>query len=160
MNMSEKIQIRLGEKRDTLTIAMFNVALAQETEQIELTKDIVFKGVLNLLDHPQYGFYVVAQRERDDIIMGSLMITYEWSDWRNGVLWWVQSVFVRPEYRRQGVLKKLFTFLREKARQQGNVCGFRLYVEKNNQNAQTGYERVGMNKAGYDMYEDLFQDAK
>ena len=159
MNMSEKIQIRLGEKRDTLTIAMFNVALAQETEQIELTKDIVFKGVLNLLDHPQYGFYVVAQRERDDIIMGSLMITYEWSDWRNGVLWWVQSVFVRPEYRRQGVLKKLFTFLREKAQQQDNVCGFRLYVEQNNQNALVGYERVGMNKTGYYMYEDLFQDS-
>jgi len=87
------------------------------------------------------------------------MITYEFSDWRNGVIWWVQSVYVRPEFRRQGILKNLFAFIREKARQQGNVCGFRLYVEENNHNALAGYERVGMKKTGYDMYEDLLQNS-
>ena len=156
--MSEQVTIRMGNSDDADTIAIFNVELARESEDIKLDPATVIKGVHALLEQPQYGFYVVA--EQDGIILGSLMITYEFSDWRNGVLWWVQSVFVRPEYRRQGVLKKLFTFLREKAKQQGNVCGFRLYVEKNNHNAQTGYERFGMKKAGYDMYEDLFQEAK
>ena len=156
--MSQNIMIRMGNLEDANTIANFNVELARESENIILDPATVNKGVHALLENPQYGFYVVA--ERDGFIMGSLMITYEWSDWRNGVLWWVQSVFVRPEYRRQGVLRNIFTFLREKAKQQGNVCGFRLYVEKNNHNAQTGYERFGMKKAGYDMYEDLFQEAK
>jgi len=148
----------MGNSDDADTIAIFNVELARESEDIKLDPATVIKGVHALLEQPQYGFYVVA--EQDGIILGSLMITYEFSDWRNGVLWWVQSVFVRPEYRRQGVLRNIFTFLREKAKQQGNVCGFRLYVEKNNHNAQTGYERFGMKKAGYDMYEDLFQEAK
>ena len=156
--MSEQVTIRMGNSDDADTIAIFNVELARESEDIKLDPATVIKGVHALLEQPQYGFYVVA--EQDGIILGSLMITYEWSDWRNGVLWWVQSVFVRPEYRRQGVLRNIFTFLREKAKQQGNVCGFRLYVEKNNHNAQTGYERFGMKKAGYDMYEDLFQEAK
>ncbi len=156
--MSEQVTIRMGNSDDADTIAIFNVELARESEDIKLDPATVIKGVHALLEQPQYGFYVVA--EQDGIILGSLMITYEFSDWRNGVLWWVQSVFVRPEYRRQGVLRNIFTFLREKAKQQGNVCGFRLYVEKNNHNAQTGYERFGMKKAGYDMYEDLFQEAK
>ncbi len=156
--MPETIHIRQGKLHDADTIADFNVALALETEDIRLNPDTVVRGVRAMLENPQYGFYVVA--ERDGIILGGLMITYEWSDWRNGILWWVQSVFVRPEYRRQGVLKKLFTFLREKARQDGNVCGFRLYVEKNNQNARTGYERVGMKKTVYEMYEDLFPETR
>lgn len=152
--MSENITIRKGKRQDVETIVNFNVALARKSENIQLDPLTVIQGVQALLENPQYGFYVVA--ERDGTVLGCLMITYEWSDWRNGVIWWMQSVFVRPESRRRGILKKLFTFIREKAKQQGNVCGFRLYVEKNNQNAQTGYERVGMNKAAYDMYEDMF----
>jgi len=155
--MPEHIHIRQGKLNDADTIANFNVTLALETEDMRLNPATVVQGVRAMLENPQYGFYVVA--EQDGIILGGVMITYEWSDWRNGVLWWVQSVFVRPECRRQGVLKKLFTFLREKAKQDGNVCGFRLYVEKNNHNAQAGYERVGLNKAGYDMYEDMFQES-
>jgi ribosomal protein S18 acetylase RimI-like enzyme len=151
--MSQKITTRIGNLEDADTIADFNIALAQETEHIQLNPLTVTRGVRSLLENPHYGFYVVA--ERDGIILGCLMITYEWSDWRNGILWWIESVYVRPENRLQGILKKLFTFLREKAKQQGNVCGFRLYVEKNNQNARIGYERVGMKKTNYDMYEDL-----
>jgi len=156
--MPENMHIRQGKLHDADTIADFNVALALETEDTRLNPATVAQGVRAMLENPQYGFYVVA--ERNGIILGGLMITYEWSDWRNGVLWWIQSVFVRPEYRRQGVLKKLFAFLRQKAKQQGNVRGFRLYVEKNNQNAQTGYVRVGMKKAAYDVYQDLFPDAQ
>lgn len=156
--MSENITIRKGKRQDVDTIVNFNVALARKSENIQLNPLTVIQGVQALLENPQYGFYVVA--ERDGTVLGCLMITYEWSDWRNSVLWWMQSVFVRPESRRQGVLKKLFTFIREKAKQQGNVCGFRLYVEKNNQNALAGYERVGMKKTAYDMYEDLFQEAQ
>lgn len=155
--MPENIHIRQGKLNDADTIANFNVALALETEDIQLNPATVAQGVRSLLENPQYGFYVVA--ERDGLILGSLMITYEWSDWRNGVIWWVQSVYVRPEYRRRGILKNLFTFIREKAQQEKNVCGFRLYVEENNQNALAGYKRVGMKKAGYYMYEDLFQDS-
>jgi ribosomal protein S18 acetylase RimI-like enzyme len=156
--MSNPSTIRMGTPEDADTLASFNVKLARESEEIILDPETVTKGVHALMEHPQYGFYVVA--ERDGIIMGSLMITYEWSDWRNGVIWWVQSVYVRPEYRRQGILKNLFTFIREKARQQGNVCGFRLYVEENNHNALAGYERVGMKKTGYYMYEDLFKNSQ
>jgi len=155
--MSEPITIRMGTPEDADTIADFSIKLAWESEDIKLDPATVTKGVHALFENPQYGFYIVA--EQAGIILGGLMITYEFSDWRNGVIWWVQSVYVRPEFRRQGILKNLFAFIREKARQQGNVCGFRLYVEENNHNALAGYERVGMKKTGYDMYEDLLQNS-
>ena len=155
--MAELITIRMGAPKDADTIADFNIKLAHESEAITLNPATVIQGVNTLLKNPQYGFYVVA--EQDEQIVGGLMITYEFSDWRNGVIWWVQSVYVRPECRRRGVLKQLFTFIREKAAQQTEARGFRLYVEVNNHNAISGYERVCMNKTDYFMYEDLFSNS-
>jgi ribosomal protein S18 acetylase RimI-like enzyme len=114
--------------------------------------------VENLLRDERYGFYVVAEycasadsRE----VAGSLMVTYEWSDWRNGVFWWIQSVYVKPEFRRQGVYRRLYEFIKQRAAQESNVCGFRLYVEKENRIAQATYERLGMTETYYKMFEEL-----
>jgi len=88
-------------------------------------------------------------------IVGSLMVIFEWSDWRNGFFWWVQSVYVKPEYRRRGVFKKLYEYVRRAASERDDVCGLRLYVEKDNDMAQTVYGRLGMKKTNYRLYEDL-----
>ena len=96
--------------------------------------------------------YLVA--EQGDEIVGSLMVTTEWSDWRNGFFWWVQSVYVRPEFRRQGVYRALYTEVRIHAKAQPDVCGIRLYVENENEGAQKTYEALGMKKTGYRLYEE------
>ncbi len=99
------------------------------------------------------GFYVVA-RSRDDQIVGSLMITFEWSDWRGKWFWWIQSVYILPEFRGRGIYRLLYEFVKETARDRQNVCGFRLYVEKENTNAQNVYEKLGMKPSHYLMYEE------
>jgi len=109
-----------------------------------------------LFKNPKHGFYVVA--EIADEIVGSCMVTYEWSDWRCGVFWWIQSVYVRPEFRRRGIFRKLYEFLKEMALQEQNVCGFRLYVEKLNHTGQNTYSGVGMKPSPYMFYEKSFQD--
>ncbi|HYP52850.1 MAG TPA: GNAT family N-acetyltransferase, partial [Pyrinomonadaceae bacterium] len=123
---------------------------------------------------PVYGFYVVAEHtpagaesETDGLpnsatpgaaeIVGALMVTFEWSDWRNGLFWWIQSVYVRPDWRRRGVYRALYDFLKQLAAgpgYRGYVCGFRLYVEKRNVIAQQTYERLGMTETYYKMYEE------
>ena len=111
------------------------------------------KGVSSVFDDPQKGFYVVAD---DGVrIIGGLMVTFEWSDWRNGWFWYVQSVYVRPEARGKKVYSQLYQFVKERAAAQGNVCGFRLYVEKENERAQAVYKKLGMEETYYLMFEEL-----
>jgi ribosomal protein S18 acetylase RimI-like enzyme len=121
-----------------------------------LAVETLTAGVRNLLRNDQYGFYVVAEAAdsagRKEVV-GSLMVTYEWSDWRDAVFWWIQSVYVAPESRRRGIYRRLYEFVKDLAAQQ-NVCGFRLYVERENVAAQRTYERLGMTEAHYKMYEE------
>lgn len=152
--MSIEVTVRLGSEKDAQTIADFNIAMAMETESKELCDDVALAGVRGLIDRPQEGFYVVA--EMDGEIVASLMVTKEWSDWRNGVFWWVQSVYVIPAWRKKGVFRRLYEFVRERAVGSGEVCGLRLYVEKDNTAAQKTYLKLGMEETPYKMYEGLF----
>ena len=154
--MLDALSVRTGQEKDVDTLVKFNIAMALETEQKQLSPAIVNKGVQMLFKNPQHGFYVVA--EIDDEIVGCCMVTYEWSDWRCSLFWWIQSVYAKPEFRRRGIFRKLYEFLKEKASHEQNVCGFRLYVEKSNQIGQNTYSGVGMKEAPYKFYEEPFQD--
>ena len=149
--MSRTYTLRKGLKGDAEALVAFNRAMARETESRELSVEVVFAGVSRLLETPGAGFYVVAEHAGE--IVGSLLITTEWSDWRNGDFWWIQSVYVLPEHRRNGVYRRLYEFVRAHARDVGNIRGFRLYVERNNRVAQTTYAALGMDQSPYLMYE-------
>ena len=148
------ILIRAANIADVEALVQFNIALAQETENKILDKTVVTKGVSTFLQHPEFGFYLIAQVE--DEVAGALMITSEWSDWRAGHFWWFQSVYVQPKFRRQGVFGALYDLVVEKAHQQGNVVGLRLYVEQENKRAQETYLNLGMAKTDYHLFEQNF----
>lgn len=151
--MSANIMIRKAETGDAPVIAGFNRAMALETEGKKLLPDIAERGVAGLLSRPEQGFYVVAQVEGETV--ASLMVTTEWSDWRNGAFWWIQSVYVVPQWRRRGVYTALYDFIRQSARGNPDVCGFRLYVEKDNLAARQTYRALGMVEADYRIFEEL-----
>lgn len=144
--------IRKAKKEDIDALIGFNEAMAFETEGKKLFTGTLRKGVEAVLNDPQKGFYLVAEDEGRAI--GGLMVTYEWSDWRNAWFWWVQSVYVNPEYRGKRIYSQLYDFVKSEAAAEGSVCGFRLYVEKENVHAQRVYEKVGMAETYYLMYEE------
>ena len=151
------IRVRHGKAADADTIAAFNRAMARETESREIPPGLLEAGVHGMLANPRYGFYAVA--EIDDQVAGCLMVTYEWSDWRNGLFWWIQSVYVHGPFRRRGVYRALHEWVRERAHEaeaagDSRCCGFRLYVEKDNRNAQRAYDALGMRECDYLMYEE------
>ncbi|HMA63177.1 MAG TPA: GNAT family N-acetyltransferase [bacterium] len=149
----EKIKIRKAQKQDAQTIIDFNRSMALETEDKDLDFRTISRGVKAVLEDKNKGFYLIA--EIDGQAVGSLMITFEWSDWRNGFFWWIQSVYVVKEQRRQGAYTALHKKVRDLARQNDDVIGFRLYVEKNNISAQKTYEKIGMQPTYYKMYEEM-----
>lgn len=146
------IFIRNANKNDILTISKFNSAMARETEGKELNEEIVNLGVETALNDYNHGFYLIA--ENDGTPVGQLMITKEWSDWRNGEFWWIQSVYVRPDFRSNGIYKRLYNEVNKLAKSANNVCGIRLYVETENVNAQKVYSKLGMEKTNYLLFED------
>jgi GNAT superfamily N-acetyltransferase len=148
------ITVRPATSADIAGIAAFNQAMAIETEGKTLATDKIMGGVTRMLNDPSLGFYLVA--EADGGLVGCLGITFEWSDWRNGLFWWIQSVFVDANYRRQGVFAHLYNHVREMARNQTNVCGIRLYVEHDNTNAQQTYLGLGMVETAYKLLEVEF----
>jgi ribosomal protein S18 acetylase RimI-like enzyme len=150
--MSDKIQVRKAVADDWEVIARFNRAMAMETEKKELPLPIITAGVQAVFRNPGYGFYAVAEIDKN--IVGCLMVTPEWSDWRNGVFWWIQSVYVQPELRKQGVYRALYEFVKNAAQENPEVCGFRLYVEKENLRAQKTYRALGMEETAYRLYEE------
>jgi GNAT superfamily N-acetyltransferase len=153
--MAANIQIRPGTKEDARTIADFNRAMARETEDKDLSPDKIYPGVERLMARPEYGFYIVAVDEAAaGEIVGTLMITTEWSDWRNGLFWWIQSVYVAPEHRRTGIYRKMYHYIKSKADGDPDVCGYRLYVEKDNKVAQQTYQALGMIETDYLLYEE------
>lgn len=146
--------IRLAEPSDALSIVDFNQRMARETENKELPTEIIAAGVAAVFADREKGFYVVAENAAKEVT-GCLMITFEWSDWRNNWFWWIQSVYVRADARGQGVYKQLYDWVKAEARAKGNVCGIRLYVEKENAVAQKVYARLGMDETVYLMYEEM-----
>lgn len=126
--------------------------MALETEGKTLADDKISNGVSAVFSDDKKGFYVVC--EDGDKIAGGLMVTYEWSDWRNAWFWWIQSVYIVPEYRGQKLYSRMYDFVKSRAAEAGNVCGFRLYVETENTNAQKVYDAVGMSRSHYVMYEE------
>lgn len=149
----EDLAIRTAGPADAGAISRFNQSMALETEGKTLVPELVDAGVRRLLEQPQLGFYVVAADA--DGIVACLMVTHEWSDWRNGLFWWIQSVFVEAPWRRRGVYRRLYQFVRELAEADPGVCGFRLYVEKENAIAQETYAALGMVQTGYLIYEQM-----
>ncbi len=147
------MEIRIASEKDAQDLVDFNQAMALETEGKQLATEVLELGVRAVFEDTEKGFYVVATE--NDKIVGGLMTTFEWSDWRNGWFWWIQSVYVLPEARGQKIYEKLYKFVKEKAAERGDVCGFRLYVEKKNLIAQNVYEKCGMEATHYLMYEEL-----
>ena len=147
------ITIRRATRRDAPALIAFNSAMALETERKVLMPQVIGAGVRGLLRRPDSGFYTVAEAGGE--VVAALMITKEWSDWRNGDFWWIQSVYVRPEYRRSGIYKRLYRYLRALAASRRAVRGFRLYVEKENRRAQATYRASGMERTHYLVYEQL-----
>ena len=145
--------IRRAMAQDADELAEFNTSMAMETEGVELKPEVIGAGVRTMIANPQMGFYLVV--ELDNGIQASLMVTTEWSDWRNGCFWWIQSVYVRPAYRRQGLYRELYARVKELAEQESEVCGFRLYVEQENRVAQNTYQALGMHETGYRIFEEL-----
>ena len=145
--------IRRALSQDAAELAEFNINMARETERMELIPEVISAGVKGMINNPERGFYLVV--ELDNGIQASLMVTTEWSDWRNGMFWWIQSVYVRPAYRRQGLYRELYERVKELAEQEAAVCGFRLYVEHWNTVAQKTYASLGMAETVYKMFEEL-----
>ncbi len=146
-----EIIVRIAAIEDAEFLVRGNAQLALETENLSLDIDRLRSGVHAIFDDPGRGFYLIA--EANGTRIGQMMITYEWSDWRNGVFWWIQSVYTVPEFRRRGVFRALYAQAEVLARQEGLVCGLRLYVEENNGRAQATYRRCGMRETAYRMFE-------
>ena len=145
--------VRPARPDDAAVIASFNAALAKETEEVVLDPAVIGPGVEAALGDPARSLYFVA--EEGGSVVGQTMVTYEWSDWRNGFLWWIQSVYVEPAAREKGVFKALHARVREEARKAGAV-GIRLYVFDGNKRAQEVYARLGMKDGRYRVLEQMF----
>ncbi len=146
-----EIRVRPAYPRDIPSLVAFNRALARETEDHELELERLNKGVQAVFEDPSRGSYFLAVQ--GDQPLGALMITPEWSDWRNGTFWWIQSVYVQKQSRGEGVFRKLYEHVVESARSSRGVVGVRLYVDNENTGAQEVYQAVGMQPAHYQMFE-------
>jgi ribosomal protein S18 acetylase RimI-like enzyme len=146
------LTIRPAMRGDIDSIAAWNAAMAWETEQKRLDLQVLTPGVTAVFDEPRRGFYMVAEQDRQAV--GCLLVTYEWSDWRNGDFWWIQSVYVAPEARRGGVFRALYGEVAQRAAS-SRAVGLRLYVETENQRAQRTYRELGMSECHYLMYEQM-----
>lgn len=146
--------ISVGNENDTAAIAQFQVDMAQESEGTALDHELVLKGVAAAMADKYKGTYIVARVEGEAI--GSLMLTREWSDWRNKWYWWIQSVYVKPEYRGKGAYRAMYQKIKEMAREEG-IAQIRLYVDKTNYSAQKVYQKLGMAECHYYMYEEVLK---
>ena len=151
------ITVRRAAPADAKTIADFNARMALETEGRELDAQRLAAGTLAVFEDEQRGFYLVA--ERASAVVACLLVTREWSDWRNGWFWWIQSVYVEPSRRRGGIFRAMYSWLEAQAREGGTltqgarIIGLRLYVEHENVRAMATYEALGMRRADYQLYE-------
>ena len=151
--MNDDTNIRIAVGADTAALISFNQAMAIETEGKQLEAQLLSEGVAAVFGDDKKGFYVVAESSGD--IIGGLMVTYEWSDWRNRMVWWIQSVYVSPDARRDGVFRALYDTAHREARA-ANAGGLRLYVDTTNTKAQAVYTALGMNGDHYRVFEAMF----
>ena len=161
MSRAAGIAIRAARPGDAEVIAEFNLRLARESEGRELDPDTIARGVRMLLADPARGQYWIAEdrgAESTPAPAGQCLVTTEWSDWTNGRYWWFQSVYVPPEYRGRGVFRALWEHVEAAARREGDVASLRLYVERDNASARAVYEKLGMEKSGYIVYEKWLSD--
>lgn len=162
----KEIRIRYATINDFPFIVDCQLKMAQETENLELNKEIVTAGVQAVFDDPLKGFYIVGEQTVDAVepdpmathhsqakLCSCLMITPEWSDWRNNMVWWIQSVFVLPEYREAGVFKMMYSFIKSLVTERQDIAGIRLYVDNTNLKAQGVYKRMGMTDEHYRVFE-------
>lgn len=149
------IKIRPATAADAPTIAQFNSNMAWETEERKLDPSRVLGGVRALLNEPARGSYFIAEVSENGraILAGQLLITHEWSDWRNGDFWWIQSVYVAEPYRNRGIFRALYQHVHDLARRDKDVCGIRLYMDAHNDRARAAYERLGMKRTDYQVFE-------
>ncbi len=143
--------IRQANETDSASIVEFQLAMALETEQLELHEFTVVKGVAAVFADTSKGIYYVA--ELHEQVVGSLLTTFEWSDWRNGTVLWIQSVYVRPEFRKRSIFSRLYKHIQEKVATNPDLRGIRLYADKTNTSAHGVYEHLGMTAEHYQMYE-------
>lgn len=151
-------RVRTAGPADAELVVAFNRAMARETEGRELDPEALRAGVESLLGDPSRGRYFLAETT-EGRAAGQLMITYEWSDWRNGFVWWIQSVYVAPALRRRGVYTALHRRAQASARAAGAV-GIRLYVERDNRRAQAAYRALGMAASRYVLFEEMWEEAE
>lgn len=143
--------IRQANETDSTSIVEFQLAMALETEQLELHEPTVMKGVAAVFANQSKGIYYVA--ETNEQVVGSLLTTFEWSDWRNGTVLWIQSVYVRPEFRKRSIFSRLYKHIQEQVASNPELRGIRLYADKTNTSAHGVYEHLGMTAEHYQMYE-------
>ena len=149
----ENITIRKARVEESSIIVQYQINMAQETEDLGLDKDTLNKGVKRMFDEPFRGTYWVVEFEGK--VIACVLITPEWSEWRNGEVWWIQSLYVEAPFRGKGIFKQLYTFFKQEVESNDELKGIRLYVEKENTRAQKAYEAVGMTREHYDLYEWL-----
>ena len=149
--MSDEITYRDATLRDLIPIVEFQIAMARETENIDLNRHICMRGVEAVFEDRSLGRYFVG--ESGGQVVASLLITPEWSDWRNGMVWWIQSVYVRPDARKRGVYAGLYSHVKRLVENNESVKGIRLYVDRTNVAAQEVYRRLGMNGEHYQVFE-------
>lgn len=147
---------KYANKDDISTIVNFNSAMAMETESKQLDSVTVRKEVEAALKNRELGFYLIA--ESDGVPIGQLMVTKEWSDWRNREFWWIQSVYIHTDYCKNNIYRKLYSEVIKSAKESGKVCGIRLYVDKNNTKAQKVYSKLGMTESNYLLFEEDWSD--
>ena len=143
--------VRRATIDDRFAIVEFQIAMARETENLELDAQTVEKGVRAVFDDSSKGIYFVAEKE--NMVLASLMITFEWSDWRNGNVWWIQSVYVKPGFRREGIFKKMYANVKQIVLGDSTLKGLRLYADRENKIAHNTYRNLGMNSEHYAMFE-------
>lgn len=145
--------VRKAKTNDRSLIVDFQIYMAHETENTELNPETVNRGVTAVMEDPNKGQYYVAEKQGK--IVGSLLTTYEWSDWRNGTVLWIQSVYVKPEFRRKGIYRKLYSHVKNLVLNNDELFGIRLYADKSNTTAHKAYQKLGMNPDHYITFEWL-----
>lgn len=158
MSQAGPVEVRIASHTDLDVLVNFSAAMAMETEGRRLDYDRLRRGVQAVLESSAHGFYVVSERHDAEsrTVVGQLLVTYEWSDWRNATFWWIQSVYVHPMWRRQGIYRQMHEHVVYAAKARRGVCGIRLYVEEHNKTAQIVYREVGLRPAGYLVFEEDF----